>query len=150
MRTRLATLFVLAALACACALFGGPLAWAQDRSNLAQFLGQVALPDVFPGAVRLGHVEGSPPAAAAFNAQDRPLGYVFMNSDVVNATGYSGKPIHVTVGVDTAGTVIGAKLIKHSEPIVLIGIPEKRVTDFIHGYKSRRPTSSAAPPSACW
>ncbi|WP_448191463.1 4Fe-4S binding protein [Azospirillum sp. sgz301742] len=144
MRDRVAALFVLTATLCLCLIFINYEARAQDRSNLAQFLGQLNVGDVFPNAARLGPVEGTPPAAGAYDAQNRLLGYVFMNSDVVNATGYSGKPIHVAVGMDSTGTIVGAKLVKHSEPIVLIGIPEKRVADFIKGYVGFNPLRAAS------
>jgi len=134
MRFRAAALLLLAVVVSAQLTFVNLSARAQDRSNLAQFLGQVPLSEVFPGAARLGSIEGAPPAATALDAQGRVLGHVFMNSDVVNATGYSGKPIHVAVGMDATGRIVGAKLVKHSEPIVLIGIPEKRVAEYIAGY----------------
>ena len=51
---------------------------------------------------------------------------MFLNSDVVNAVGYSGKPIRIAIGIDTRGVITGAKLVEHHEPIVLIGIPPRR------------------------
>jgi hypothetical protein len=38
------------------------------------------------------------------------MGFVFLNSDVVNATGYSGKPIHVLLAMDLEGVIRGARL----------------------------------------
>ena len=55
------------------------------------------------------------------------LGYVYLNSDFTSAVGYSGKPIHIAVGIDTKGVVRGIKLLDHKEPIVLIGIPQAKV-----------------------
>jgi NosR/NirI family nitrous oxide reductase transcriptional regulator len=93
----------------------------------------VAPAEIVPGADRFGATEGSPPAAPAF-AGDRLLGYVYLNTDVVSSTGYSGKPIHIVVGLGVDGTIRGAKLIEHHEPIVLIGIPPEKVENFIKGY----------------
>src|SRR5690606_15006377 len=73
-----------------------------------------------------GDIQGDPPMAAAYRG-DELLGYVYLNSDVTSAVGYSGKPIHILVGIDQAGTVRGFKLVEHHEPIVLIGIPEEKV-----------------------
>ncbi len=106
-------------------------AWAD--SGLEMFRDRIDLATVFPGADRLGPAEGTPPAAPAL-AGGKRLGYVLVTSDAVNATGYSGKPIHVAVGVTEAGAIVGAQLLKHAEPIVLIGIPEARIRDFINGY----------------
>ena len=56
---------------------------------------------------------------------------MFLNSDVVNAVGYSGKPIRIAIGIDTAGVITGAKLVEHHEPIVLIGIPPEKIEALI-------------------
>jgi NosR/NirI family transcriptional regulator, nitrous oxide reductase regulator len=102
-------------------------------SNLETFKDKYDLAKIMPGADRLGPEEGSPPSAPAYKG-DELLGYVFLNSSVVNSIGYSGKPIHIVVGIDTKGVVTGARMVKHSEPIVLVGIPVKKVHDFIDNY----------------
>ncbi len=121
------------------------LSWPSESradSNLAQFLAEIPLTQVFPEADHLGPIEGAPPAAAAYKG-DQVLGYVFLNSDVVDATGYSGKPIHIAIGLDTTGKIVGAKLIKHSEPIVLVGIPPAKIDHLIAGYVGRHPAETA-------
>jgi NosR/NirI family nitrous oxide reductase transcriptional regulator len=118
----------------------GLLGWgpAQAQTSLAQtsladFLPSLQPGEIFPGAERFAPIEGAPPSVGAY-AGDRLLGWVVLNTDWVTAIGYSGKPIHVAVGVDSAGKIVGAKLLKHHEPIVLVGIPEKRIDAFIQGY----------------
>ena len=116
---------------------------AQQAVGLANFLGMVEPAQVFPEADRFGPLQGSPPVAPAYQ-RDRLLGYAFLNSDFVNAVGYSGKPIHIVVGLALDGTIAGARLVEHKEPIVLIGIPEEKITAFIGGYVGRnvlRPAS---------
>lgn len=102
--------------------------------QLATFRDKFTVDEIIPGADRLGPEEGSPPAAAAYRGDD-VIGYVFLNSAIVNATGYSGKPIHVVIGMDTKGVITGAKMVKHSEPIVLIGIPVRKIDAVIDKYK---------------
>ncbi len=106
---------------------------ARAESRLAEFLKKVSPSELFPGADEFSPVEGSPPAVTAHKS-GHVAGYVFLNSDFADATGYSGKPIEILLGVDMNGVVTGARLVEHHEPIVLIGMPEKRVTDFIAGY----------------
>ena len=65
------------------------------------------------------------------------LGWVYITSDFVGTTGYSGKPIHTAVAVDADAKVLGVKLVKHSEPIVLIGIPNEKIQEMAAGYQSR-------------
>ena len=102
--------------------------------RLATFKDKFTIDKIIPGADRLGPDEGSPPAAAAYRGDD-VIGYVFLNSAMVNATGYSGKPIHVVIGMDTKGVITGAKMVKHSEPIVLVGIPVSKINAVIDKYK---------------
>ena len=106
---------------------------ARADSRLDDFLKQVAPAEIFPGADRVGPVEGNPPASAAYKS-GQLLGYAFLNADVVNSTGYSGKPINILVGIDLSGRIVGAKLMEHHEPIVLIGIPAAKLTAFIQSY----------------
>ena len=106
------------------------------ESRLPEFLKKFEPEQIFPGANRYGPVEGSPPAAAAFGG-DRLLGYVYLNADVVNSTGYSGKPINIVVGIDLNGKIVGLQLAEHHEPIVLVGIPPAKITAFLEGYIGR-------------
>lgn len=65
------------------------------------------------------------------------VGYVFLSTDVVDIPGYSGKPIVTLIGMDTKGLITDAKVLRHSEPILLLGIPESSLTRFIHQYVGR-------------
>jgi NosR/NirI family transcriptional regulator, nitrous oxide reductase regulator len=117
------------------------------QSRLGDFLKSVPPAELVAGAERFGAPEGTPPMAPIF-AGDRLLGFVYLNSDVVDATGYSGKPIHILVALDPAGTILGAKLVEHHEPIVLIGIPEEKirpVIDHFRGVDVRALAAGTAP-----
>jgi len=102
--------------------------------QLAVFKDKFSVSEILPGADRLGPEEGAPLAAKAFRGTEH-VGYVFLNSAIVNATGYSGKPIHVVIGMDIKGVLTGAKMVKHSEPIVLVGIPVRKINAVIDKYK---------------
>ena len=121
---------------------------ARAQSRLGEFLTGVTPTEIVPGADRFGPVEGQPSLAAAM-AGTRVLGYVYVNSDWVNSTGYSGKPIQILVGLGVDGRITGARLMDHHEPIVLIGIPPDRIANFIEGYVGRNALEIAhAAPSA--
>ena len=109
---------------------------ARAATDLGSALATVEPADLVPGADRFGPVEGAPPRARVFEGETL-RGYVFLNTDVAGAVGYSGKPIHLLIGLDTDGTVAGAVLHEHHEPIVLIGIPERKIKGFIGGYVGR-------------
>ncbi|WP_373371174.1 4Fe-4S binding protein [Microvirga yunnanensis] len=94
--------------------------------RVQEFLPKAQPAEFFPGAERFGPPQGDPPLVPAYQG-DRLLGYLYLNSDFTGATGYSGKPIQILVGIDPNGVITGIKLVDHKEPIVLIGIPERRI-----------------------
>ena len=99
--------------------------------DLATYLPKVAPADFFQGADRFGPAQGDPPIVPVYRG-DQLQGFVYLNSQFANATGYSGKPIQVLIGIDTEGVLRGFKLVEHKEPIVLVGIPEKRILEAVN------------------
>lgn len=95
-------------------------------AQLDKYLPALNAHEIFQNADRIGTPQGEPPIAPVYKNQDL-LGYIYLNSDFTSAVGYSGKPIHILVGIDTTGIIRGIKLVDHKEPIVLIGIPEAKV-----------------------
>ncbi len=93
---------------------------------VGKFLDKVDVSELVPGADRFGTIRGDIAVVPALKGGET-IGHVFLTSDFVTTTGYSGKPIHVVVGVDENAKVTGVKLVKHSEPIVLIGIPDSKI-----------------------
>jgi len=127
LRRRLAKALVALALFCVTAWVDA----AQAASDLKTYLPKIAPADFFPGADRFGPPQGDPPIAPVYRG-DQLQGFVYLNSDLANAVGYSGKPIHILVGIDPKGVVKGFKLVDHHEPIVLIGIPEPRIVGAVN------------------
>lgn len=62
------------------------------------------------------------------------IGYVFLSTDVVDIPAYSGKPVVTLIGMDTQGIISGVRILRHSEPILLLGIPESELTKFTTQY----------------
>jgi len=111
--------------------------------------------DVLPGADSFSHRMGKPAYVEAYrnkkddhdkNDDDRDkkdrsgnddrelIGYVFLSTDIVDIPAYSGKPVVTLIGMDTHGIVTGVRILRHSEPILLLGIPEAELTKFIKQY----------------
>ena len=96
--------------------------------------------EVLPGATRFAKVGGQP-FFAGTNAADEAVGWVVLSLDVVDIKAYSGKPLVTLVGLSTSAKITGARVIHHSEPILLVGIPEKALTDFVAFYTGRHATA---------
>jgi NosR/NirI family nitrous oxide reductase transcriptional regulator len=107
---------------------------ARADSELPRFIDAISPAEIFPGADRLGSPSGEPAVAPAYQ-QGEQLGFVFLTSDYMNTTGYSGKPIHQLVAMDMQGIIQKVLLVEHHEPIVLIGIPEKRIVAVLEDYQ---------------
>jgi NosR/NirI family nitrous oxide reductase transcriptional regulator len=128
--TRLAVRFLLLLLVCCY----GPVALADHAEPvLAEFVDTLDPPALIPGADRLGDIEAASPVIPLYKG-DEQLGYVFVTSDFVNTNGYSGKPIDILVSVDMQGVIRSINLLRHAEPIVLIGIPEARIAAALNRY----------------
>ena len=115
------------------ALFGWMAILGEVRAagRLNEYLAKVEPAELVTGANRFGPPQGDPAIAPAYK-DDQLLGFVYLNSDFANATGYSGKPIQMLVGIDPKGVLTGLKLVEHKEPIVLLGIPEKRILEAVN------------------
>ena len=99
--------------------------------RLSEFVSRISPQEFFPQATRFGEPQGDPPILPVFTS-DRLLGYVYLNSDFTASTGYSGKPVRMLIGIDTQGVITGLKLVEHKEPIVLVGVPERRVVEAVN------------------
>jgi NosR/NirI family nitrous oxide reductase transcriptional regulator len=110
-----------------------PLRAGADEALLPHFLAEVAAADLVPGADAFGPPRADQPVAPVLRAGET-IGWAFITSDFVGTTGYSGKPIHVLAAIDLGARIIGLKLVKHSEPIVLVGIPQSKIEAMMAGY----------------
>lgn len=93
--------------------------------------------DVVPGADSFSPRKGKPAYVEAYHSeggQKTLIGYAFLSTDIVDIPAYSGKPVITLIGMDTKGIITGTKILRHSEPILLLGIPEGVLSKFIKQY----------------
>ena len=103
---------------------------AQESSLLGKYHGSVDPGELLPGAQAFGAPRQDMPVAPIL-ADGETLGWAFVTTDLVGTTGYSGKPIDIFVAISPDAVLTGAILGEHAEPIVLIGIPERRMRESI-------------------
>ncbi|MFD1159681.1 4Fe-4S binding protein [Roseovarius aestuarii] len=101
--------------------------------TLASFLPKLDPSRFANGADGLGPIRQDIPVAPVLRAGET-VAWIFLTSDFVGTTGYSGKPIHVVAALSPDAVLTGVELVKHSEPIVLIGIPDAKVRALTEGY----------------
>ena len=126
-------LLLSAILALVCLAMLAPLP-AAAQTVLADLLPDQIASDLVPGAESFGPIRDDVAAAPVLKGGET-IAWAFVTSDFVGTTGYSGKPIHTLIAVDPDAKIAGVRLVKHSEPIVLIGIPEAKVRTLVEGYR---------------
>ncbi|NYS60126.1 transcriptional regulator NosR [Vreelandella salicampi] len=84
----------------------------------------------FPTAERIEKADSQWPVSRVLDGGDELLGYAFESVDIAPIPAYSGKPVNVLVGIDLEGHIIQADILSHSEPIMLVGIPETKLEGF--------------------
>ncbi|MDH5798147.1 MAG: NosR/NirI family protein [Paracoccaceae bacterium] len=114
-------------------LFGIAPLQAAAQTSLTSYLAEIEPEALAPGATGFGPVQSDLPVAPVLSGQT-VLAWAFVTSDFVGTTGYSGKPIDVVMAISPDAIVTGAVLAHHSEPIVLVGIPEAKIRALIDGY----------------
>lgn len=114
-------------------VLAGIMAGEANAESLANFLPDLSPADLAEGADAFGPIREDVPVAPVLKGGET-VAYAFLTSDFVGTTGYSGKPIHVVAAIDADAVLTGVKLVKHSEPIVLIGIPESKMVKVTEGY----------------
>lgn len=93
--------------------------------------------EVLPAADSFSDRMGRPAYVEAYRTEGgnkELVGYVFLSTDIVDIPAYSGKPIITLIGMDTEGIIVGTRILRHSEPILLLGIPEEVLTRFVNQY----------------
>ena len=93
--------------------------------------------EVVPGATSFSERMGKPAYVEAYRSaggEKKLAGYVFLSTDIVDIPAYSGKPVITLIGMDTKGIITGTRILRHSEPILLLGIPESVLTKFVKQY----------------
>ena len=88
----------------------------------------------FPQADRVGEFAGDPLAAPVYQGEQL-LGYVIRTTDIAPIPAYSGKPITLLVGLDLTGHIAGLHILEHSEPILVVGVSEQDLRQYIDQYR---------------
>lgn len=99
---------------------------------------------VLPGAARFEPSKAGGRFAVGLDTAGKPVGWVALSTDLVDIKAYSGKPLVTLVGLDPAGLITGVRVVRHSEPILLVGIPEQKLHDFAAWYVGKHATTRIA------
>ncbi|WMT87138.1 4Fe-4S binding protein [Pelagibacterium sp. 26DY04] len=109
-------------------------AWAQASRPLEARATSEIRQTLFPEADRFELAEAGPPHMRVYSGEEL-VGYLFSTLDVVRARSYSPTPFDAIVGMDLAGNLTGARVIRHHDPY-LQGFPQRvdRLEEFLEAH----------------
>jgi NosR/NirI family nitrous oxide reductase transcriptional regulator len=112
-------------------------AGAASKAPVALDCAAMPCAEIMPAATRFRPVDGAKHWEGLDEEGDL-VGWVALSTDFVDLKAYSGEPLVTLVGLDPNGIITGARVVHHSEPILLVGIPEKALNDFVDLYAGKR------------
>jgi len=140
--TRLPHAALFALLACL-ALGPAGAAGAAGPGDAAPMRGSVAPAEPDPGlAARLfgrdgeARLERASEPVPLWIAREgaETLGFIASTWEIARSVGYSGRPIDILVAVTPEARIAGARLIRHSEPVLTLGISDADIAAYVNGF----------------
>lgn len=69
--------------------------------------------------------------------------------ELASSTGYSGLPLEVLVAVAPDGTIAGAQLMRHNEPVLTLGISDADIAAYVDGFAGYDTAQAATRAEGC-
>jgi NosR/NirI family transcriptional regulator, nitrite reductase regulator len=63
-----------------------------------------------------------------------PVGFIASTWEIAGSVGYSGRPIDILVGVSPDARIAGARLMRHNEPVLTLGISSEDIASYVGGF----------------
>ncbi|KEO60091.1 NosR/NirI family protein [Thioclava indica] len=61
-------------------------------------------------------------------------GYIGSTWEIAASVGYSGRPLEVLVAISPEAVITGAKLVRHNEPVLTLGISDADIAQYVSGF----------------
>lgn len=72
------------------------------------------------------------------------VGLIGSTWELAGSTGYSGRPLDVLVAVTPDGRIAGARLMRHNEPVLTLGISDADIAAYVDGFRGHDMSRPAA------
>ncbi len=107
-----------------------------DINNLviSKYISLNLVKSIFPEATKFGKLDKNTLSIPIYK-DDKEIGFLFETFDVTRGLGYSRRPFNLAVGVDFDGVLRGVKLLKHVEPIAILGRTDQDFIKYLDQYK---------------
>ncbi|MDQ2095129.1 4Fe-4S binding protein [Rhodalgimonas zhirmunskyi] len=61
-------------------------------------------------------------------------GYIGSTWEIAASVGYSGRPLEVLIAISPEAVITGAKLVRHNEPVLTLGISDEDIAKYVSGF----------------
>jgi len=75
-------------------------------------------------------------------------GYIGSTWEIAGSVGYSGRPLDVLVAITPQARIAGALLVRHSEPVLTLGISEEDIAAYVAGFSGHDLAANATDTAA--
>jgi NosR/NirI family nitrite reductase transcriptional regulator len=85
------------------------------------------------GAIEIDREDGGVPGWTVLQG-GAVMGHIGSTWEIAGSVGYSGRPVDVLVAVTPEGRIGGAKLVRHDEPVLTLGISDADIAAYVSGF----------------
>jgi polyferredoxin/Na+-translocating ferredoxin:NAD+ oxidoreductase RnfG subunit len=103
------------------------------RDKALDLIGMEHIQQVFPAAEVVSATSGELPTRRVYGDGEL-LGYVYLSDEIIAIPAYSGRPIRMLIGLGLDAHIRSAIILHHEEPILVIGITDADLKNFIDQY----------------
>ncbi len=131
-----AVALILSWLCCAAPVLAQRLASGQDIAPIAPIAPTAAVAAEMFGLNTAPVVMRDDAAVPGWTvaAADGIVGYIASTWEVAGSVGYSGRPLEVLVAIGSDGRIAAARLVRHNEPILTLGLSDADIARFVGGF----------------
>lgn len=103
--------------------------------TIKKYLNIDLVKSIFNEATSFGEIDETTLSVPVYQ-NEKEIGFLFETFDVTRGLGYSRRPFNLAVGVDNKGIIRNVKLLKHVEPIAILGRTDQDFIDYLDQYKN--------------
>ena len=124
-------------------LFNINFSFAQIAGNIEDRLEESLITEYFPSYSKIKNNDNDPRIIEVLNNKI-VIGYIYSTWDMVKSLGYDRSPYEIIIGLNSSGTIAGAKLTYHNEPLFEHDVSEDDLLKYVERTKNISITNGMA------
>ena len=124
-------------------LFNINFSFAQIAGNIEDRLEESLITEYFPNYSKIKNNDNDSRIIEVLN-NEIIIGYIYSTWDMVKSLGYDRSPYEIIIGLNSSGTIAGAKLTYHNEPLFEHDVSEDDLLNYVERTKNISITNGMA------